>query len=88
MSTYADNYLANLGPDDADITSHDAYTDGVPHATFARLRAEDPVHWTDEADGTGFWSILKHQDALAVSRDVATFTSRTWTKKRRPHARQ
>ncbi|MGZ0219872.1 MAG: cytochrome P450 [Acidimicrobiales bacterium] len=75
MSTYADNYLANLGPDDADITSHDAYTDGVPHATFARLRAEDPVHWTDEADGTGFWSILKHQDALAVSRDVATFTS-------------
>ena len=75
MSTYADNYLANLGPDDADITSHDAYTDGVPHATFARLRAEDPVHWTDEADGTGFWSILKYQDALAVSRDVATFTS-------------
>ncbi len=75
MSTYADNYLADLGPDDADITSHDAYTDGVPHATFARLRAEDPVHWTEEEDGTGFWSILKYQDALAVSRDVATFTS-------------
>lgn len=74
-STYVDNYLADLGPDDADITSHDAYTSGVPHATFARLRREDPVHWTPEADASGFWSILKYQDALAVSRDVETFTS-------------
>ncbi len=75
MSTYADNYLADLGPDDADITSHDTYTSGVPHATFKRLREEDPVHWTEEADGSGFWSILRHDDAVAVSRDVATFTS-------------
>ena len=73
--TFVDNYLADLGPDDADITSHDAYTDGVPHATFARLRREDPVHWTPEADGSGFWSILGYRDALAVSRDVETFTS-------------
>lgn len=75
MSTYVDNYLPNLGPDDADITSHDAYTNGVPHATFARLRRDDPVHWTDEADGSGFWSILRYDDALDVSRDVDTFTS-------------
>ena len=74
-TTYVDNYLADLGPDDADITSHDTYTSGVPHATFARLRREDPVHWTPEADASGFWSILKYQDALAVSRDVETFTS-------------
>jgi len=73
--TYVDDYLADLGPDDADITSHDTYTTGVPHATFNRLRAEDPVHWTDEADGSGFWSILRYDDALAVSRDVETFTS-------------
>ena len=37
----------------ADITSHDTYVDGVPHATFARLRREDPVSWWDEADGSG-----------------------------------
>ncbi len=73
--TFVDNYLADLGPDDADITSHDTYTSGVPHATFARLRAEDPVHWTEEKDGSGFWSILRHDDAIAVSRDVETFTS-------------
>ncbi|MGZ0177074.1 MAG: cytochrome P450 [Acidimicrobiales bacterium] len=73
--SYVDNYLADLGPDDADITSHDTYTHGVPHATFDRLRAESPVFWTEEADGSGFWSILRYDDALAVSRDVASFTS-------------
>jgi len=75
MATWVDNYLPDLGPNDADITSHDTYTTGVPHATFERLRAEDPVHWTEEADGSGFWSILRYDDALAVSRDVETFTS-------------
>ena len=46
--TYVDDYLPDVGPDDADITSHDTYTAGVPHATFARLRRDDPVHWTEE----------------------------------------
>lgn len=75
VRTYVDEYLADRGPDDADITSHDTYVHGVPHATFDRLRVERPVHWTEEADGSGFWSILRYDDALAVSRDVATFTS-------------
>ena len=73
--TFVDDYLKDMGPDDADITSHGTYTNGVPHATFNRLRASDPVHWTDETDGSGFWSILRYDDALAVSRDYSTFTS-------------
>lgn len=73
--TYVDNYLSDLGPDDADLADPDTYTSGVPHATFARLRREDPVHWTTEADGSGFWSVTRYQDVLDVSRDVATFSS-------------
>ena len=73
--TFVDDYLADLGPEDADITSHDTFTNGVPHATFNQLRARDPVHWTPETDGSGFWSILRYDDALAVSRDHQTFTS-------------
>ena len=73
--TFVDNYLADMGLDDADITSHDTYINGVPHATFNRLRSCDPVHWTSETDGLGFWSILRYDDALAVSRDYSTFTS-------------
>ena len=33
------------------VADHDSYTDGVPHASFARLRRDDPVHWTVPTDG-------------------------------------
>jgi cytochrome P450 len=74
-ATFADPYLDDFGPDDADLTSHDTYVAGVPFATYDRLRATDPVHWTEETDGSGFWSILRYDDALQVSHDVTTFTS-------------
>lgn len=75
MPSFVDDYLSERGSDDADLTSHDTYVAGVPHATFDRLRTEDPVHWTEEADGSGFWSILRYDDAIQVSRDHETFTS-------------
>ena len=74
-ATFVDDYLDDHGDEDADLSSHDSFTSGVPHATFTRLRRDDPVHWTPETDGSGFWSITRYHDALAVSRDVETFTS-------------
>jgi cytochrome P450 len=67
----------DLGPTDADIADPDTYVDGVPHATFLRLRREDPVSWWDEdhAGGAGFWAVTRHADLLKVSRDVDTFSS-------------
>lgn len=64
-----------MGDDNADLTSHDTYTKGVPHATFARLRRDEPVSWIDEKDGSGFWAITKYRDIVDVSRDHQTFTS-------------
>ncbi len=58
-----------------DITDPDVYRAGVPHATFKRLRDEDPVSWTEERDGRGFWSITRYQDIIALNRDFRTFTS-------------
>ncbi|MEE9414927.1 MAG: cytochrome P450 [Acidimicrobiales bacterium] len=75
MSTSVDSYLEDLGPDDADISSHDTYVDGVPHATFERLRRDDPVSWHEEADGSGFWAVTSYQNCLTVSHEVETFTS-------------
>ena len=46
----------------ADLTSHDTFTQGAPHNTFARLRREDPVHWTEYAQGESFWSLTRHED--------------------------
>ena len=60
----------------ADLTRHDTFVDGVPHATFARLRREEPVSWCEEADGNaGFWSVTRYDDVLHVSREHETFTS-------------
>jgi hypothetical protein len=53
-----------------DIASHDAWVDGVPLVTLARLRDDDPVSWHEETDGAGYWAITRYRDILEVSRDV------------------
>lgn len=63
-----------LGDDRADLVSHDTYVHGVPHATFARLRRDDPVSWVDEPDGRGFWAVTRYHDVLAVSRQPELFS--------------
>ena len=34
--------------EDIDLNDPEAYVDGVPHAAFAKLRRESPVHWHPE----------------------------------------
>ena len=64
-------------PNAVDITSHDTYVERVPHEVFARMRAESPVAWTQEADGgRGFWSLTKYEDVLYASRHAELFSSR------------
>jgi cytochrome P450 len=46
---------------------------GDPHATFRRLRREDPLPWFEGAGGA--WCVLKHADVMAISRDPMRFTS-------------
>jgi cytochrome P450 len=65
----------DLGETHADLASHDTFVRCVPHATFARMRREEPVAWVDQPDGSGFWAITKHADVETVSRDFARFTA-------------
>ena len=58
-----------------DITSHDTYLDDFPHAAFRLLRRDRPVAWTEDADGSGFWSVTRHADVAEVSRDYGRFTA-------------
>jgi cytochrome P450 len=58
-----------------DITDPDVYIDGVPHATFKRLRDDDPVSWWDEKDGRGFWAVTRYDDILTVSKNAKVFSS-------------
>ncbi len=45
------------------------------HPLWKRLRAADPVHWTEGRLPFGFWSLTKYEDMLAVLRDAITFSS-------------
>jgi len=60
---------------DVDLTSHDSFVGGAPHNMFARLRADDPVHWTDYPQGQGFWSIPRHADIMALNRQSDLLSS-------------
>ena len=51
----------------ADLASHDTFAAGAPHNTFARLRRDDPMHWTDWTGGQGFWSVTRHADILKLN---------------------
>ena len=56
-ATFVDDYLPDLGPDDADITSHDAYTSGVPHATF-HPAPQRPTRCTGPPRRDGSWLLV------------------------------
>jgi cytochrome P450 len=58
-----------------DLTDPDVHTAGVPHATFQRLRDEDPIAWCEERDGSGFWAVTRYHDIVELNRDFKTFTS-------------
>lgn len=58
-----------------DLTDPDVHLGGVPHATFQRLRDEDPIAWTPERDGAGFWSVTRYDDIVALNKDFRTMSS-------------
>ena len=64
-----------MDPKSYDIYSPDLYTREVPYERFERLRRESPVHWHEEPDGPGFWSVTKYRDVVRVLRDATTFSS-------------
>lgn len=46
-----------------------AYADDAKlHEALARLRAENPVAWVDQAPYRPFWAITKHADIMAIER--------------------
>jgi cytochrome P450 len=59
-----------------DLTSYDAFVDGIPHEFFAAKRRDEPVFWHEGRDGIrGFWCVTKYDDLVAVHKDPRTFSS-------------
>ena len=74
MSTWNFPFSRSTNPY-VDLSSLDAYNDGAPHATFERMRREEPIAWTEEEDGKGFWSITKHADIRGLNKDPSILSS-------------
>ncbi|MEI7593741.1 MAG: cytochrome P450 [Actinomycetes bacterium] len=65
----------NVQFNDVDLLDPDVFRTGRHHELFKVLRAEDPIHWTNEPDGPGFWSITRHADLITVNREAQLFSS-------------
>jgi cytochrome P450 len=62
--------LAELNPAHAQ-----RFQDDTIWPVFARLRAEDPVHFTPDSEFGPYWSITKWNDIMAVDTDHEGFSS-------------
>lgn len=48
---------------------------GIPHAEIAEIRRTHRVYWNPEADGPGFWAVLRFEDIVQVSKRPDVFSS-------------
>lgn len=64
-----------MDQDDLKLTDPHFFATGDPHALWTRLRAADPVHWTESRLGRNFWSITRHADIQTVLGDNIRFSS-------------
>jgi cytochrome P450 len=59
-----------------ELTDIEAFRQGHPFATYARLRQQAPVCWTPEPDDRpGFWAVTRYAEVAAVNGDAASFSS-------------
>lgn len=69
-----------LAPDlsSIDISDYALWRDDPPYEIFARLRAEQPIHFSpldSFPHEAGFWSVVRHEDIREISLDFETFSS-------------
>ena len=61
--------------DDINLTDAHFFAKGDIHDLFKRMRAADPVHWTQGQLKRRFWSIFKHEDAYTVYKGASEYFS-------------
>ena len=61
---------------DIDLLDPDRFQRGEHHEMFRQLRDTEPgIHWHDEPDGSGFWSITRIEHLREVNRNTDVFSS-------------
>ncbi|HEX3956939.1 MAG TPA: cytochrome P450 [Trebonia sp.] len=57
--------LSDLGP----------FIAGREHELFRIIREHDPLHWNEEPNGPGYWSLTRYADLITVIDDPATYVN-------------
>lgn len=60
---------------DRSLTTPDFFAGMEFHDLFTRLRAEDPVHWTEGTHDRNFWSLSRYADCLTIMSDATLFSN-------------
>jgi cytochrome P450 len=62
-----------------DLSDNATFAQGFPHDHFTWAREHAPIYWHEPTDATpdreGFWVMSRHEDAMAIMLDPATFSS-------------
>jgi cytochrome P450 len=61
--------------DRIDVSNPHIYQDDTWQPYFARLRRDDPVHYTKDGIYGSFWSVTKYHDIMAVDTNQLVFSS-------------
>jgi cytochrome P450 len=65
----------HVPPREVDLMDLSPFEQGTDSAVFQVLREHDPLHWNDEPDGPGFWSVTRYDDVRTVASDYEAFTA-------------
>ena len=60
---------------EVDLMDLSPFEQGTDGEVFRILRKHDPLHWNDEPDGPGFWSVTRYNDVKAVASGYEAFTA-------------
>jgi len=60
---------------DIDVSDPELYRTDTWRPVFARLRQEDPIHWTENEQFGGFWSVTRFDDIVTVDKSHNDFSS-------------
>jgi cytochrome P450 len=60
-----------------EVKLHDPvlFREGSPIEVINYLRENEPVHWTEETDGPGYWAVTRYDDIKAIELDSETYSN-------------
>ena len=60
-----------------DVSNPKLFQDDIWHPYFARLRREDPVHYTENGMYGSYWSVTKYREIMQVETNHQVYSSRS-----------